>query len=628
MCGIAGKFNYGNGRVVSMDLIRRMCSKIIHRGPDSEGYYVKENIGIGMRRLSIIDVQGGRQPIANENKDIFVICNGEIYNFQQLRKFLISRGHRFSTHSDTETIVHLYEEYGLGFMKHMMGMFAFAVWDERERRLVIGRDRMGEKPLYYTVFGGSLLFASEVKSLLEDETVERRVDLKALDLFLTYQYVPGTDTMFKGIKRLPPGTQMVIEKDKMRMDRYWKLDNRCGEVKSEEEYVESLGEFLNESIKMRLISDVPLGAFLSGGLDSSVVVALMAMNSGEPVKTYTIGFEEEDLDERKYSRIVAERFGTDHHEYIVATEARDLIEKLVWHYDQPFGDVSAVPTYLVSRITRESVTVALSGDGGDELFDGYSKYGIVNRKLGNPKTLQHLKRLCYALLERSGATQIESPKSLKGMLLSIESLLMSAEDRDFYYISLFKEGLKEKLLSEEVKQALSSEKGAKAFYQEVLRASPNGNVLPRINFMDLMHYLPGCMLTKVDVASMANSLEVRSPFLDHKVVELAVSLPDRMKIRGMEGKYILKQFAKRYLPKVIVARSKKGFAPPVDLWFRRELRDLVEDSLIGGGINDRFFNRTVVRNIYKLHLEEKENYGRLLWALLNFVLWHRTFIEN
>ena len=374
MCGIVGKYNFKNNSPVEKRLIEEMCSQIVHRGPDDEGVFVKGNIGLGMRRLSIIDLEVGHQPIYNEDKSVVIVYNGEIYNFIELRKPLEEKGHRFYTNTDTEVLVHAYEEYGLDFINKIRGMFAFALWDEKQERLVLARDRMGQKPLYFKENQGTLWFCSEIKSMLMDRSVEREVDLSSLDYFLTFAYIPSPQTMFKGIKKLPPATMLICERGRIAKKKYWTFDNTCQATVDISECAERLYSLLSESVRMRLISDVPLGAFLSGGIDSSIVVGLMAEHSTTPVKTFSIGFTEDEFSELEYARLVSKRFSTEHHEYVVDSKVEELIPKLVWHYSEPVGDSSAIPTYYVSKMTRESVTVALSGDGGDELFAGYGRY--------------------------------------------------------------------------------------------------------------------------------------------------------------------------------------------------------------------------------------------------------------
>ena len=579
MCGICGKINFRNDTPVERDLLDRMCQQLRHRGPDDQGLYVNGHIGLGMRRLSIIDVAGGHQPIHNEDKTVWVVCNGEIYNFHELRNDLEQRGHVFLTNSDTEAIVHAYEVYGLDFLNKLRGMFAIALWDGRMQRLVLARDRVGKKPLYYSVSDGTLLFGSEIKSLLQDPSVSRRVDPHALDLYLTLQFVPAPFTMFQGISKLSPATMLVCEKGKITVEPYWNLDDTPADVCDPEECSERLLALLRESVKLRMISDVPLGAFLSGGLDSSIVVALMAEQSRFPVKTFSIGFEEEEFTELKFARIVAERYGTDHHELIVKPDITGLISKLVWHFDEPFGDSSAIPTYYLSEMTRQSVTVALSGDGGDELFAGYWKYPLFERMIRQPRLISSVKEGLnrgFSLVDPT----IFPEGSMAGRLVrSLTARTMSPESRNLHWLSYYDHFSKRHLYSEDVKNSISS-KNAELFYAEQLGVSRRHDPISRILMLDFLHYLPDDLLVKVDVASMANSLEVRCPILDHHLVEYAARIPWFYKVRQGETKWILKKACSGLIPAEIMGRRKQGFAIPIDRWFRTSMRDYAYDTLV------------------------------------------------
>lgn len=625
MCGICGKFSFQSHEKVSEDLLDRMCRQIRHRGPDDQGMYVKDRIGLGMRRLSIIDVGGGHQPIHNEDKTVWVVCNGEIYNFQEIRDDLERRGHFFLTNSDTEVIVHAYEAYGVDCLAKFRGMFAFALWDEPRQRLVLARDRVGKKPLYYTAAGGALLFGSEIKSLLQDPSVARRVDLRALDLYLTHLYVPSPLTMFQGIYKLPPASLLICEKGLVKVERYWELDDTCDESVGVDEGCERLRSLLRESVRLRMISDVPLGAFLSGGLDSSIVVALMAEQSRFPVKTFSIGFEEEEFSELKYARIVAERFGTDHHELIVKPDITDLIPKMVWHFNEPFGDSSAVPTFYLSEMTRRSVTVALSGDGGDELFAGYTKYIALKRKDDLPYVLKLLNRMINRSTTRVKLTKLW-PESLPNRAIrSLRVRTMSFEQRNEYWGTTFDDSYKSFVYNDNMKEGVKNI-GHEHHYLLRRMDSRATDPLSRVLFADLTGYLPDDLLVKVDISSMANSLEVRCPFLDHIFVEFAMTIPGNLKLFRGATKYILKEAFSKVLPVEILQREKAGFAIPLDKWLREDLREWSYELLLDPDMRE-FFNGESLKYILDSHSSGRSNQGSKIWALLNFVLWYKLFIR-
>ncbi|MFQ5850251.1 MAG: asparagine synthase (glutamine-hydrolyzing) [Candidatus Binatia bacterium] len=628
MCGICGKFSFHGDARVSSHLLEQMCEQIRHRGPDDQGMYITNQIGLGMRRLSIIDLQGGHQPIYNEDKSIWVVFNGEIYNFMELRDELERNGHCFLTNSDTEVIVHAYETYGLDCLGKFRGMFAFALWDENRQRLILARDRLGKKPLYYSLADGALLFGSEIKSILQERTVTRSVNLKALDLYLTFQYVPAPLTIFEGIYKLPPASVLMCEKGTTRIERYWSLDDSHYTPLTEEDYSERLLSLLRESVKLRMISDVPLGAFLSGGIDSSIVVALMAEHSPSPIKTFSIGFTEEEFSELKYARMVAEHFGTEHHEMIVMPDITDIIPKLAWHYNEPFGDSSAVPTYYLSEMTRQFVTVALSGDGGDELFAGYTKYPLFERMLLKHPVVSSASMVLNRFFSKIDHT-VFPEGSLAGRLVrSVAARTLSPEGRNFHWMSYYDESSKRHLYSPEMKDLLRA-KYAKTFYAAQLNASHLSDPISRILMADLLNYLPDDLLVKVDIASMANSLEVRCPFLDSELVEFAVAIPWSYKVRNGDTKSLLKKTFSKLLPPEILRREKQGFAIPIDRWFRTALKDYAYDTLLcrrSTGVR-RYFDIGFIERMLNTHASGKADYGRQLWLLLNFAVWHQTFIE-
>lgn len=628
MCGIVGKYYYAQDKRVDGGLIKNMCDQIIHRGPDDEGYYVNGHIGMGMRRLSIIDLEGGHQPISNEDKTVWVIQNGEIYNYLELKIELESKGHIFKSLSDTEVIVHSYEEYGLDFVKQMRGMFAIALWDSNHSRLLLARDRFGKKPLFYVEKNGILWFASEINSILVDPEVNRSVNLNALDFYLSYQYVPTPLSMFDNIYKVPPANIMIIDKSKITFSTYWDLNIPKNEIFSEEEYIEGIQERLTESVKLRLVSDVPIGVFLSGGVDSSIIVSIMAELTSR-VKTFSVGFEEESFDELPYARAIAERFGSEHTEYVVKPDILDIIPKLVLHYGEPFGDSSAIPTFYVSKMTRQCVNVALCGDAGDELFAGYDKYSILNNKVKRNKLMRGLDGIGKAVLGKVPIDCFGTESIFKKFYSSLYVRCCGVYDRDFIWMSYFDNFFKKKLYSRFMLSSINLEQVRCNFNQQ-LSLSTDKNAINRIIYKDIRNYLLDDLLVKVDIASMANSLEVRSPFLDHKFVEYVVGIPTGLKIKNGELKYILKKAYSQRMPKNFFNRPKMGFAVPIDKWFREGLKDYMWDIIEGCGqvCIREYFNPVFIRHLMATHVQGKAQYGSKLWLLLMFILWHIKYIEN
>ncbi len=631
MCGICGIYNYGSGLPVERAALKAMNDLIAHRGPDDEGYYEKDTVGLAMRRLSIIDVSTGHQPISNEDGSVWIVFNGEIYNFQELRDKLIGQGHVFKTKSDTETIVHLYEEKGKDFVKDLRGMFAIAIWDKKRDRLLLARDRMGKKPLFYSVTPGAVSFASELRALLAAPGIPREVDLRAVDAYLTLQYIPSPLSIFKGVKKLEPASVLTFEDGKVEIEKYWdlplgaeKLDLPLPEIK------ERLCAELLEATRIRLISEVPLGAFLSGGIDSSVVVALMAKSSSAPVKTFSIGFKEAAFSELGYAKQVAEMYGTRHTEFVVEANMVDVLEKLVRHYGEPYADSSALPSYFVSRETRKSVTVALNGDGGDEAFGGYLRY--VAMKLdsylrvmpdGVKKTLL-------------GAAKLFPQKAPYGVFWRARKFLAASMMQDparryLSTVSYFGPDEKQGLFSQAFENALGADLRYGEKYITGLYKIPEGQDLQNVlSYVDFHSYLPECLMTKMDIASMANSLEARSPFLDHKVIEFAFSLPEHLKLKGVNGtKWILKETFKDMLPKQIYSRGKIGFGIPLGPWFRGELKEYWAGTCLSAKALGRgYFNKEHLFRLWDEHQSGARDHGYKLWALLMLELWHKEFADD
>ena len=630
MCGICGKLNFDLDKPVEESLIRQMCAVIAHRGPDDEGVYIDKNVGLGNRRLAIIDLSpAGHQPMSNEDKSIWITFNGAIYNFPELRERLKKQGHLFSSNSDTETIVHLYEEHGTDCVKHLRGMFAFAIWDSSNQRLFLARDRVGQKPLVYTVVNNSLVFGSEIKCILQDPSVSREVDLEAIHHYLTYQYVPNPRTAFSDIKKLPPGHILVCEKGRIKVERYWDLSYVPKVRMSEGEYCERILELLREATKMRLISDVPLGAFLSGGVDSSSVVAMMSPLSGEPVKTYSVGFEEQSFNELEYARIVAERFGTDHHEFIVKPNAIEVLPKLIWHYNEPYADSSAIPTYYVAKVTRQHVTVALNGDGGDESFGGYDRY-IANKLADYYQRIPvFIREGVIARLVKKLPESTERKDLIKRMKRFTAAIPYSPERRYTHWMCRgFDNTEKHWLYSTEFRERMARSDSIDLLVNIYSKAKAI-DFADKTFYADVMTYLPNDLLVKVDIASMAHSLEARSPYLDHRLMEFAASIPPNLKLKGMTTKHILKKALANILPPEILHREKMGFGVPIGCWFRHELKDLAYDVLLDPrSVQRGYFDMGFVKEMLDEHVFGKVDHGYRIWTLLNLELWHRMFIDS
>jgi len=626
MCGICGIFDYGSRKDVSQALLRKMCDTIIHRGPDEEGYYTSGSIGLGMRRLSIIDLQTGQQPIHNEEKSVWVINNGEIYNFQELRESLQKKGHHFYTKSDTEVIVHLYEDHGIDCVQHLRGMFAFAIWDTNEQKLFLARDRLGKKPLSYTLHNGTFLFGSEIKCILAHPAISKKVDLRSLDSYLTYQYVPGPASIFEGISKLPPAHTLTCDRSgQVRIQQYWDMDYRNKWSLSEEEYCVQIRERLKEATKIRMISDVPLGAFLSGGIDSSAVVGMMSEVSPTPVKTFSIGFEEQEYSELAYARQVAELFGTDHTEFIVKPQMVEVLEKLMWHYGEPYADSSAFPSYYLANETRKFVTVALCGDGGDENFAGYLMYRALKRAHTLARIYRSMGGKAIKRLMDLIPTSAERVDFIRKAKKAATVLLKPPSSMNIHWYSFFNDEQKDMLYTDRMKNILDGV-DADEFMARSFRNAPVDHWLDRLLYTDIKTYLPEDLLVKMDIATMANSLEVRSPFLDHRFMEFTAKIPFHLKLKGSTLKHILKKSMEGFLPKNILHRRKMGFGLPIIEWFRTDLKDYVRDVLLSEACLDRgYFKKDYIEEILDEHMFQNKNHANRIWALLMLEIWHRSF---
>jgi asparagine synthase (glutamine-hydrolysing) len=630
MCGIYGIVDRTERRIPGEALLERMGRTIVHRGPDDTGCYFGSGAAIGMRRLSIIDLAGGHQPICNENETIWVVCNGEIYNFHQLRDQLELQGHTFRTQSDTEVLVHLYEQEGLDFIRRLRGMFAIAIWDERCERLVLVRDRIGKKPLYFRQEPHRLLFASEIKSILQDEDTPRRVDLNALREYLALGYVPAPATMFEGIQKLLPGHMLVAEKGRISDHSYWDIDFSKTEERTEEEWIDLIREKLVESVRIRLVSDVPLGAFLSGGIDSSFIVAAMAKLIDRPVKTYSIGFQGEDsfYNELPHARIVADAFQTDHHEIIVRPDVAELLPRLIWHLDEPIADSAFITTYLVSRLARESVTVILSGVGGDELFGGYRRYlgDGLRRYYGLlPRTIRS--KWLPGLLARLPQDRHSGWKNNVRYATSfVKSAEWDAATRYESYVTVFPPELRQRMLGDPARRNSNDSAAALRSYFEGCQEADS---LHQNIYVDLKTSLPDDLLTLTDKMTMAASLECRAPFLDHELIELTSRIPSNFKVRGFTMKYLLKKAVAPWLPTEILQRKKRGFGAPVGAWLRNDLGNLVQETLSPEQIRKRgFFDPAVVQEIIASHRAENSDQTDSLLALICFEVWSRIFLDG
>jgi asparagine synthase (glutamine-hydrolysing) len=619
MCGIAGILSVG-GRPVEMDELSAMTGAIAHRGPDDHGYYLDGSVGLAMRRLSIIDLTSGRQPVVNEDGSVQIVFNGEIYNFRELRQGLLARGHRFSTTSDTEVIVHLYEELGPRCVDKLRGMFAFALWDTARRQLVIARDRLGIKPLYYAIVDGRLIWGSELKSVLAVPGVDRRLDWAALGHLLTALVTPPTSSIVAGVRKLEPGHILVADAEGgIRIERYWDVRFEPDHAPSEARLAEQLRERLEESVRLHLVSDVPVGAFLSGGMDSSAVVAMMARHVTAPIRTFAIGFSESDFDELAYAREAAKAFGTEHHEMVLGPEALGDLEDIAWYLDEPFGDSSAIPTYMVSKLAAGSVKVVLSGDGGDELFAGYDKYAVEGRERRYRLLPDFARRMIGDLSARM-------PDGMRGRNY-LRHIALPGVDRYLDAVTLFRRDRLLSLLAPDAARLVARED---PWVAERLRLT-NGpdHWLSALQYADLHGYLPLDILTKVDRMSMAHSLEARVPLLDHELVEFAATIPPHLLLRNGVRKDLFKRALRGILPDAIISRPKRGFAIPLGRWFRGPLAGFVNDLLLSRPSLERgIFEPREIQRLVERRDRNQEDLDLQLWTLISFELWCRLYLDE
>ncbi len=630
MCGIAGIVTTSADRPIGdfRAALHRMCGVMAHRGPDADGFWSDDRAALGHRRLAIIDLtDSGRQPMTNEDGTLWITFNGEIYNFQELRDELVAHGHVFRSHCDTEAILHAYEQWGEDCVHRFRGMFAFAIWDTKSKRLFAIRDRRGKKPFFYHWDGKVFRFASELASVVADPEVPRTMDPQAIDYYLTWGYVPAPRTAYEAVKKLPPGHVLTLDANaavpEVRTRRYWTLKYLPKSRISFEDAKAQLREILTESVRVRMISDVPLGAFLSGGVDSSIVVGIMASLSDQPVKTFSIGFHDAAYNELEHARRIANKWGTDHHEHFVEPDAMGILPMLVRHYGEPYSDSSAVPTYYVSQITRRHVTVALNGDGGDESFLGYERY-LANQI---SETIQKIpgSGIGVRMLQRVLPHNVESKSMLSRIHRFLKVAMMPEADRYAHWIGYFGESAKQSMYKADFSQRVNSREPLD-WYDRIVEAQPGLAAPERANLADFHGYLPYDLLVKVDIATMANSLEARSPLLDHKLLEFAAQLPQNYKLRGRKFKWILRQTFPEMLPPENVNRRKAGFGVPIGSWIRESMKPMVEDHLLSESSYIRqYLNPETIERMVRKHMNGEANYSFRIWNLLMLEMWHREF---
>lgn len=623
MCGICGVVG-----VSDKELIKRMTDVVSHRGPDDEGYFLDDDVSLGHRRLSIIDLKGGHQPMHNEDESIWIVFNGEIYNYLDLRGYLEKKGHRFYTSSDTEVIIHAYEEFGDECVKKLRGMFAFAIWDMEQKKLFAARDRVGIKPFYYTTQNKKFFFGSEIKSILQDDEIKREVDLESLNEYITFGYVPGPKTILKHIYKLLPGHTLTFSDNEVKIKKYWTLRFSHDKNKDEKYYAEKIYNILDECVKSWSMSDVPIGALLSGGIDSSAIVGLMSKNSEQEIKTFSVGFlEGEKFNELQHARIVSDFFGTDHHEIIVDFDKYiKFLPKSIWHMDEPMFEQATIPLYYVSELARKQVKVVLTGEGADELFAGYERYfgdyiatryqkiPAIIRKVGDKVILKTTNHLYLSGLVKKG----------------FEAMVIEDEfDRCMRWHTVFTKEDKEELYSKRYAHDIKNPDSPFQTIQKYHNDKAAENVLEKILYVDMKVWLPDDLLIKKDKMGMATSIEARVPFLDHNLIEFAATIPPNLKCKGLKTKYILKKAVSDLLPKVIIKKKKMGFPVPIEPWLRGELGDMAQDILLGPEARKRgYFEQEFVQKLLKSHQTGKKDMSKLIWPLIVFELWHRIYIDN
>ena len=622
MCGICGYYGLDDE-----NLLRKMTDAVKHRGPDDVGFFSDKDVGLGMRRLSIIDLITGKQPIHNEDESIWIVYNGEIYNFRELRSSLEKMGHMFYTNSDTEVIIHAYEEFGENCVNKFRGMFAFAIWDSNDRKLFLARDRVGIKPLYYGIIDKKLFFGSEIKSILQYEAYKPQINVSAIHDYLSYLYIPAPKTIFKDIYKLPPAHILIYKNGKITIKKYWDLAFPEQKNNGESFYIKKTRELLEESVRLRMISDVPIGVYLSGGIDSSTITGLMSKISDQPVKTFTVGFNDEEFSELEYARCVSDYFDTDHHEYIVEADAFKLLPKIVMQHDEPFGNATSIIHYLISEQIRKNVKVALSGAGGDEMFAGYPKYigmrlagyyckipGVIRKNL--------IEKILYSLPESRKETDY-----VRWGKLFVNAASLSPPERFYSMSSYFSEKEKYELYSKGFKN--NNFEDSFKFMKELFDSVPVNDYEQQSFYTEVKSFLPYNVLEYTDKTSMAASLEARVPFLDHKLVEFSASVPYSIKLKGYNMKYLLKKAVKDLLPKKILKRKKMGFNPPTGLWLDRDLKDLIDEYLSKEVVEQRgYFDYEYIDKLLKEHRSGKKNLGVKIWIFVCLEEWQRIYMDD
>jgi len=624
MCGICGILNF-KAEAVDKQVLNNMCQELVHRGPDAEGYYVNNNIGLGHRRLSIIDLKTGNQPLHNETNNIWLIANGEIYNFKELRADLEKKGHRFYTQTDSEVILHLYEDYQEDCLRFLRGMFAFAIWDEPEKKLFLARDRLGQKPLIYWHDERRFIFASQIRAICQVPDLKRQVDVESLNLYLSFQYVPSPHTMFKGLKKLPAAHYIMIKDGKMTLRRYWHLNPKVKPRLKIKDYKQGILQHLDEAVGLRLVSDVPLGVFLSGGIDSAAVVSFMAKHLDKPVNTFSVGFSEKLYNELDFARIVAKKFATNHHELMVEPRAIEILPEIIKHYGEPFADYSCIPTYYIAQFAASRVKVVLNGDGGDESFAGYYRYTAcwaADALDILPSFLRKFIQAMGLMIPRRGDMRNTNWQLRR----FFRSLHYKQRRRYLNWIAAFNRQEKELLFGDDLRKDMNLDHDHE-FLSSIYEQTQGVNFTEKTAQVEIQTYLPDDLLVKMDIATMANSLEARSPFLDHKFIEYVASVPFDLKLKNFQNKYILKQALAGSLPKQIIKRRKQGFGIPIGQWFRGQLKEYMMDVLFNAQTTKSgYLNKKYIENIIKEHMSGREDNGYKIWSLLMFELWFREFI--
>jgi len=622
MCGIAGLVYFDQKKRADSTILQRMCDAMVHRGPDDEGFFIDQSVGLGHRRLSIIDLEGGHQPMFNEDGSLVIVFNGEIYNYRELRDHLLERGHTFKTRSDTEVILHAYEEFGDLCVEKLRGMFAFALWDRNRKRLFLSRDRVGIKPLYYLLTDKNLLFASEIKAILQCEDVERRMDLSALDAFLSLRYVPGPKTMFQGIYKLNPGHTLICENGKIQIKKYWDLYFENNRIATEKELGRVLEEMLDEVCRIHLMSEVPYGVFLSGGLDSGSLVAQISGCAGGRLKTFSVGYEGYAENEFDAAQTISKKFGTEHYPLLLsAQDFSDLLPKLVWHLDEPVADPTCIPLYFLSRFAKPHATVIHSGEGADEIFAGYSIYK-KNEWMGGLQSIPGfttMARLSKTILPLSRYPKFSHYLNLSGLPLSRRYLGVS---------SIFSNGLKQQLLKESCCEGAEYSGYLDDTFGHYYKTVKDQASLNRMLFIDLKTWLPDDLLVKADKMTMAASIEQRVPYLDHKLIEFAAGLPPDLKLKRNETKYLFKKVMEPHLPREIIYQTKKGFPVPIADWFRNGLSGFIREALLEPQSRiSEYLHLDVINQILKTHQDGKQDMSNEIFGLLTLEFWMRMFVH-